>query len=125
VKRFGHQLVLVAMLIAIGAHWHILQSVAWTTMLAENLRTTSLSEAVARTFDGKHPCYLCKQIAKSKQDQKKSEFPSPLKKLEFFPVTTTFVFAAPTFGWDTTTDQNSLRSVRFPPPKPPPESAFV
>src|SRR5207247_1889036 len=41
-RRISHALVLCALLTAIGAHWAVLQSVAWTTMLAENLRTTSL-----------------------------------------------------------------------------------
>ena len=34
-----------------GVHWGALQSVAWTRMLAENLRTTSFTEAVVRTFN--------------------------------------------------------------------------
>src|SRR5262245_52811445 len=82
-RRIGHLLVLFALLTAIGAHWVVLQSVAWTTMLADNLRTASFPVAVERTFDGKHPCSLCKQIAKGKQTEKKAEFRVELNKFEF------------------------------------------
>ncbi|MGP8217924.1 MAG: hypothetical protein ACLQPI_00570, partial [Limisphaerales bacterium] len=69
--------------------------VAWTTMLADNLRTGSFAEAVTHTFDGKHPCCLCKAIAAGKKSEKKSEFTLQLKKLEFPPSPGNFVFVAP------------------------------
>ena len=65
---------IVAVMAATGMHWMVLQSVAWTTMLAENLETQPLNQAIVCTFDGKHPCCLCKQIAKARQSQKKSDF---------------------------------------------------
>ena len=77
---------MVALIAATGAHWALLQSVAWTTMLADNLRTHSLSESVARTFDGKYPCPLCKAIAAAKKSEKKSEFTLQTQKLEFPPI---------------------------------------
>lgn len=74
---------IVAVLAASGTHWMVFQSIAWTTMLADNLHTTSLSQAIARTFDGKHPCCLCKEIARSKRSEKKSDFQVELKRLDF------------------------------------------
>ena len=50
-------------------------------MFADNLRTHSLSESVARTFDGKYPCPICKAIAAAKKSQKKSEFTLQTQKL--------------------------------------------
>ena len=94
-KWVGHVLVLLAFLSAIGAHWFVLQSVAWTTMLAENLRTASLPRAVERTFDGKHPCALCKKISKSKQHEKKTEFRVEPNKFEFSYAPVTFLFLPP------------------------------
>jgi len=67
---------------SIGLHWVLLQPIAWTTMLAGNLRSFSFSEAVQRTFDGKHPCALCKAVADGKKSEKKSELLVPLKKFE-------------------------------------------
>jgi len=40
--------------------------------LADNLQTCSASEALSKTFDGKHPYRLCKQIAAAKKSEKKA-----------------------------------------------------
>lgn len=68
---------------SIGLHWAFLQSVAWAGMLAGNLQGTALSEAFTRTFDGQHPCFLCKAIAACKKTEKKAELSFQVKKLEF------------------------------------------
>ena len=86
---------LFALVTAIGAHWLVLQSVAWTTMLADNLRTGSLPAAVQKTFDGKHPCALCKEIAKGKQAEKKAEFKVDSNKFEFSYTLSKFIFYPP------------------------------
>src|SRR5271170_473995 len=80
----------------LGAHWAVLPTVAWTTMLADNLCTHSVKEAVTETFDGKHPCCLCKAIAAGKKSEKKTEFSFQSQKLEFPPVKNDFVLIAPT-----------------------------
>src|SRR5229473_1519861 len=99
-KRLGHALTVFAVMAAIGAHWVVLQSVAWTTMLAENLRTASVSEAVGRTFDGKHPCALCKQIANGRQGERKTEFRPEGNKFEFSFTPSVFAFSAPSHFWE-------------------------
>ena len=81
-SRAGHLLLIVALLGATGGHWAVLQSVAWARMLADNARTESLPVAIENTFDGKHPCPLCKQIASGRQSGKKSEAQLELKKLD-------------------------------------------
>jgi len=93
--RFGKWMVIAALVATTGAHWLLLQSVAWTTMLADNLRTHSLSESVARTFDGKYPCPICKAIAAGKKSEQKSEFTLKILKLEFPPAKENFVLIAP------------------------------
>jgi len=72
----------VALASSIGLHWAFLQSFAWATMLADNLTTTSFSAAIQRTFDGKHPCALCKTVAEGSKSEKESELLQPLKKFE-------------------------------------------
>ena len=74
VARFSKFLLVVALVTTTGLHWAMLQSVAWTTMLADNLRTQSLAEAVTHTFDGRHPCCLCNAIAAGRKSEKKKEF---------------------------------------------------
>ena len=93
--RLGKFCVIVALVAMTGAQWAALQSVAWTTMLADNLRTHSLAEAVKQTFDGQHPCSLCKAIAAGKKSEKKNEFTLPVQKLEFPPSQEKFAFVAP------------------------------
>jgi hypothetical protein len=93
--RFGKFCVIVALIATTGLHWIGLQTVAWTTMLADNLCAHSVKEAVTKTFDGQHPCCLCKAIADGKKSEKKSEFSFHSQKLEFPPVKENFVLVAP------------------------------
>jgi hypothetical protein len=123
--RCGKFLVIVALVLATGAHWAALQTVAWTTMLANNLRTQSVSEAVSETFDGRHLCPLCKAIAAAKKSEKKSEAVSPVLKMEFPPAPEKFVLIAPK-----PISAFSLVKIyadsSFPkPPVPPPRGSFV
>jgi hypothetical protein len=73
-----------------GGHLALLQTYAWTSMIVEYSGISSVSEAVEKTFDGEHPCELCKVVEKSKHEDKeqqmlKSEIkiemllPAPLK----------------------------------------------
>src|SRR5271157_4336707 len=71
-----------ALTCSVGLHWCFLQSFAWTTMLVDNLTTSSFSLALQRTFDGKHPCALCKTIAQGRKSEKKSDTLLSLKKFE-------------------------------------------
>jgi hypothetical protein len=93
--RFGHILLILALLGATGGHWAVLQTVAWADMLAKNLQTESVGSAITKTFDGEHPCKMCKQIPAGKKAEKKSELPLQIKKLEFVSQRAVFVFAAP------------------------------
>lgn len=94
-RKLGHILLIIALLATVGGHWAVLQSVAWTNMLAENLREVSVTEAFEKTFDGQHPCRLCTAIKEGKKTEKKSELPMPLKKLEFVSEKPVFIFSAP------------------------------
>jgi hypothetical protein len=85
-------LLVIAVLTATGTQWFFYQSIAWSTMFAGNLRSYSLSAAVQRTFDGRHPCCLCQAIAAGKKsEQKKAGFVFQLKKLEFPPTSAVII----------------------------------
>jgi hypothetical protein len=112
---------ILAVLAATGTHWWVLQSVAWTTMLAENLQTTSWQKAVVCTFDGKHPCCLCKEIAKGKQSEKKSEFQVELKKLEFSHTASEFAFCPPSDFREVRAGNETATPLTHAPPVPPPK----
>jgi len=68
--RFATVMVLV---LSLGLHWAFLQSVAWVGMIVSYSHKASLAEAVSKTFDGKHPCCLCKMIQKGRADEKQQE----------------------------------------------------
>jgi hypothetical protein len=94
-RRLGHGLLIVALLCATGGQWALLQSVAWAAMLANNARTECLADAITQTFDGRHPCPLCRRIQQSRQSEKKSDLQTETKKLEYPRETVVFVFTAP------------------------------
>lgn len=74
-----HQLVVVLPLVcAIGGHWAVLQSVAWAGMAVSYLQQVDLKDALLKTFDGRHPCKLCKVV----QAGKKCEQKQPLLKAD-------------------------------------------
>ena len=114
-----------ALVATMGAHWALLQSAAWTTMLADNLRTHSLSESVARTFDGKYPCPICRVIAAGKKSEQKKEFTSPIQKLEFSPVAENFVLFAPSHFRLLPQVNFFSESFTQKPLTPPPRESFV
>ena len=65
-------LVIVALCFAVGLHWCALQSIAWTTMVIEYSRDTPFTEALAKAFDGKHPCSLCHAVQNGKKSEQKN-----------------------------------------------------
>jgi hypothetical protein len=73
-----------ALTFALGLHWVILQSVAWATMVASYAQTAPLKTALVKTFNGEHPCSLCKFVATGKNSEKKQETHKLLTKLDFF-----------------------------------------
>ena len=75
--RLSRLIVVLALLVSIGGHWALLQSVAWTRMIVERSGGQSFSRAVQTTFDGEHPCHLCKRISEGKQGERQPE-KSPL-----------------------------------------------
>ena len=47
-------------------------------------QTETLDEALSKTFDGKHPCKLCKLVAQGKKSEKKQERLKVETKLELW-----------------------------------------
>jgi hypothetical protein len=123
--RLGKILVIAALVVTTGAHWAALQTVAWTTMLANNLRTQSVSEAVCHTFDGRHLCPLCRAIAAAKKSEKKSEAVSSTLKMEFPPVAGKVILFPPTQFEELAVPDFFAELLAPKPPVPPPRRFFV
>jgi hypothetical protein len=111
---------IIAVLSATGTHWLALQSAAWTAMLAKNLQSASWYQAVERTFDGKHPCCLCRQIAAAKQSEKKSDLQVEVKKLDFSYTNFGFVFCPPSHFYEVPALDDAAASLTRAPSVPPP-----
>jgi len=83
-RRFGQLLLVGTLILAIGGHWIVLQSVAWTSMVISYSHQATLREAFQKTFDGWHPCTLCKLVTKDQTDEKKQAAQNGETKLDFF-----------------------------------------
>jgi len=123
--RIGKICLVLALVAMLGAHWALLQTVAWTTMLADNLCTHSVKEAVTETFDGNHPCCLCKAIAAGKQSEKKTEFNLQTQKLEFLPAKENLALIAPSQFQLLPQDNSFAKSFSQKPLLQPPRGFFV
>jgi hypothetical protein len=123
--RLGKCLVIALLVLTTGTHWIALQAVAWTTMLAANLTTSSFREAVSDTFDGEHPCCLCKTVAAGKKAQKESEAATPVLKMEFPLVAERIRIFAPSIFRLLPQDNVFAGLLSHKPPLPPPRSIFV
>jgi hypothetical protein len=123
--RLGKFLVILTLVATTGLHWAALQSVAWTTMLADNLCTHSVKEAVTETFDGKHPCCLCKAIAAGEKSEKKTEFSFQSQKLEFPPLAEKIILISPSQFQLLPLENSSAKSLAQKPLLQPPRGFFV
>ena len=61
------------LVLTLGLHWAMLQSVAWVGMIVTYSRDASLTEAINKTFDGQHPCKMCKVIKQARAEEKQKE----------------------------------------------------
>ena len=108
----------------LGAHWMLLQSVAWVGMVMTYSQDAPFIEAVAKTFDGRHPCQLCKMVQKGKAQEKKQETQKPTTKLDQLLAAKQSVFLfPPRLEWLVSTVLPPSLSRCDSPPTPPPERA--
>ena len=110
------------LVLSLNLQWVLLQTVAWTGMVISYSRVASFTTALEMTFDGKHPCALCKVVEAGRSAAKHSDL-QPSKLL---------VETEPGLVWeaielDFTCDPAPIPSADFftgsdsiTPPKPPP-----
>ncbi|MGA3179172.1 MAG: hypothetical protein ABSF38_02385 [Verrucomicrobiota bacterium] len=115
--------VVVAMLsLTLEFHWTVLQSAAWVGMMVDYSRQGSLQEAVAKTFDGKHPCPLCLLVRAGKSSERKAAAQQTVRKFDLF------ADCSPCFHFPPAAEPRSLSLFvlpqRFEAPAPPPPRVF-
>ncbi|MCX6924685.1 MAG: hypothetical protein NT154_15950 [Verrucomicrobia bacterium] len=113
----------VALALSIGLHWAFLQSLAWTTMLVDNLATSSFSTALQRTFDGKHPCALCKVVAEGRKSEKKADTVLQIRKFEGLSASVAIAIPPPASFPLIESPSTSPAAFSHSPPVPPPRAA--
>lgn len=115
----------ILLVLTLGLHWALLQTVAWTGMIVSYSRNGSLTEAVSKTFDGQHPCCLCKAIQsgrKAEQEQAPEKLTPDAKIKGVLPPETAFLYA-PACVELPAPHPVVYQSFRPEPPTPPPRSA--
>jgi hypothetical protein len=111
-----------ALCCAIGLQWLALQSIAWTAMIVDYSKNASLCHAIAKTFDGAHPCSLCHAVNAGKNSEKKSDLQSPAPKIDMICVWRTTSFFRPFIPFEYTVLDFCSSQIEQSPPAPPPRS---
>jgi hypothetical protein len=110
------------LVLSLGLHWTLLQTVAWSGMLISSSRDGTFWEAVVKTFDGQHPCALCKVVTdgrKAEHRQQQQEV-NPGPKLELGLIWTATEFQLTQHREQVPPSGSPTRSRADEPPQPPP-----
>jgi len=129
-SKCGKALLVLALSLSLGAHWALLQTVAWTGMLISYSQVVGIAAGVSTTFDGKHPCPLCLIIKKARGAEEKPDSQNPESRVEvekLIAVPAEITLASPNVA----VFQHAASLCRppvewsVPPPKPPPRAALA
>ena len=82
--RLGKWVVVLMLVVATGGHWALLQSAAWVGMAFKYSQAAPFKVALVKTFDGKHPCQLCRLVSEGKKSEKKQGRQNLIVKIDFF-----------------------------------------
>lgn len=114
--------------LSLGLHWALLQSVAWTGMFIRFSRQFNVVEALQKTFDGHHPCSLCKFVQATDRNSQSSDVndpPSQLPKSKMDPAPLPYVHwtcQAPAVQPESWRPSRVPRGTSWEPPDPPPRA---
>jgi hypothetical protein len=111
-----------ALCCAIGLQWLALQSIAWTAMIVDYSKNASLCHAIAKTFDGAHPCSLCRVVNKANSTEKKSDLQVLTPKIDMICVWQPASSLRPFIRFEYTTGEFCSFQIGQSPPVPPPRS---
>jgi len=65
-SKFTLIVMLTAWLLATGAHWDVVQTLAWSRMLVNNARVLPLRDAFELTFSPEGRCRLCQAVQENR-----------------------------------------------------------
>jgi len=119
-RRVSKILLVITLSCSLGLHWAILQSVAWVGMAVSFSQSATLKEALEKTFDGKHPCSLCKIVVEGKKSEKKQQAQKPPTKHDLAFVASRLTIYPPSPDSPRFALPTALPTRSDPPPTPPP-----
>ena len=82
VRCASHWMLIGTLFVSLGGHLALLQTFAWGNMLVSFSRTDSIADAAKKTFDGEHPCSMCKVVKESKKQEEKKTLLKAESKME-------------------------------------------
>ena len=124
-SKLSKTVTVLVLVLTLGLHWTILQSVAWLSMIVRYSQHYPLRQAITMTFDGQHPCSICVFVSQGRHQEQQQGQPQQLtvQKLEsvsFEPVA--FIF--PPTAADLPESSSAIPAGRSDaPPSPPPRFA--
>jgi hypothetical protein len=124
ISRAVRCLVALALCCSVGGQWIALQSIAWTTMLVEYSQQCSFKQAIVQTFDGNHPCALCKHVSKGKASEKNQERVRVATKTDLICAATKFALRPPVISFEYRSLMSSPVTSFHRPLSPPPRRAL-
>lgn len=120
---FRRACIMLALVLSLGLHWTVLQSAAWVGMVVAYSKNATLGEALEKTFDGAHPCPLCKLVEageKGGQGKSKQTKAESIKKIDLMIVSVeTLVIRKPDAPDHARLVECSERRTEHPPVPPP------
>jgi hypothetical protein len=123
--RLSKWLVVLMLTLSLGFHWAFLQSVAWVGMVVTYSQDSTLGEALSKTFDGKHPCKLCKAVQEGQKSEKKETALKLDIKKEFLCEAEITLLCPPTDFTLLPSFSHSVLNRTETPPVPPPRGSFI
>ena len=89
-------------------------------MIVDYSKNASLCHAIAKTFDGAHPCSLCRVVNKANSTEKKSDLQVLTPKVDMICPTRGTTRIQPFVHFDYATTNFSVSEIRQSPAVPPP-----
>ena len=121
--KWSKLIVAVMLSLVMGMHWTLLQSFGWVQMFVTFAQTEPVKQALIKTFDGNHPCQVCKLVQTGKETEKKQETKKLQTKVEYWlGVKQTFLFP-PGFFSNIALSSVTALARGEPPLTPPPREA--
>jgi hypothetical protein len=108
---------------AIGLQWLALQSIAWTSMIIDYSKRGTLCHAIAQTFDGAHPCSLCRVVNKANSSENKTDLQVLTPKVDMICTKgRAITLFRPFVNFEYSTSNCFLSEIAHSPPIPPPRA---